>query len=119
LTSSPDCLVVVAAKMCVVTNGWAKVGNITLGNVTLGIATLGTVKSGEVVVGQTVEAATLVATGALWTGEPSGRLGVVVEVIDVDNDKGGGHFRNGLLLMTECEGFFFLEYERVASVGTF
>jgi hypothetical protein len=33
----------------------------------------------------------------LRTGEASGSLGVVVETIDLDKDKGGGHFGNGLL----------------------
>jgi hypothetical protein len=93
-------------------------GNITLVNVTWGIVTFVTVTFGEVVVGQTVEADIVAATGTLRTGETSGTLGVVVDIIDVDNDKGGGHLGNGLL-RTECEGFFFLGDECVASAGTF
>jgi hypothetical protein len=119
--------------MCVVPTGWATLGNIPLGNtplgsiplgniplgnVTLGIVTLGPVTFGEVVVDHTLEAATIAATGTLWTDEPSGTLDTVVEIIDVDKDKGGGHFGNGLL-RTECEGFFFHGDEYVASVGTF
>jgi hypothetical protein len=65
-----------------------------------------------------VEAATVAATGTLCTGETSGTLGVLVNIIDVDNDKGGGHFGNGLL-RTECEAFFFLGDECVAIAGTF
>jgi hypothetical protein len=56
--------------------------------------TLGTDTYGVVVVGNTVEAFTVVVTGTLRTGEPSGTLGVVVEIIDIAKGRGGGHIAN-------------------------
>jgi hypothetical protein len=107
-----------AAPVYVVPTGWATLGNITLGNVTLGIVTLGISTFGEVVVDQIVEAANVATTGTLCTGETSGTLGVVVDIIDVDNDEGGGNFGNGLL-RTACEALLFLGDERVIFAGTF
>jgi hypothetical protein len=81
---------VAAATVCVVPTGWATWGNITVGSIT----TLGTDTFGEVLVGKTVESVTVAATGTLRIGEPSGTLGVFVEIIDVDKDKGGRHLGN-------------------------
>jgi hypothetical protein len=57
----------------------------------LGITTaLGKDTHGVVVVGKTVE-----AFAASRTGEPSGTLGVVVEIIDIAKGRCGGHKDNG------------------------
>jgi hypothetical protein len=77
--------------------------------------TLGTDTYGVVVVGKTVEAFDVVTTGTLGTGESSGKLGVVVETIYISKGKGGGHLANGKI-STECDGYFFLGDEHIASV---
>jgi hypothetical protein len=74
-----DCLVVATATVCAVPTGWATFGYIALGSIT----ELGTDTFSVVVVSKTVEVVTVAATGTLMTGEPSGRLGVVVETIGV------------------------------------
>jgi hypothetical protein len=102
---------VVSATACVPT-GWAKLGNVSLDNITLGIVTFG-----EVVVGHIVESATVATTRTLYTGETSDTLGVVVYIMDVNNDKVGGNFGNGLF-RAECEALF-LGDERVTIAGTF
>jgi hypothetical protein len=75
-SSSSDCLVAIATD-CVAPTGWTTLGKFMSGSATI----LGTDTYGVVVVGNTVEASAVVATGKLRTGEPSGTLGVVVEII--------------------------------------
>jgi hypothetical protein len=86
--------------------GWTTLGNFMPGSTT----TLGKDTYGVVVVGKTVEAFT-----ALRTGEQSGTLGVVVEIIDIAKGRGGGHKYNGY----GGDRFFFLGEERVAGVVIF